>query len=117
MDLSYKDCTWESKEDISDKELLRAYEERQVIPSYKLEPPQSRGGRIARGEKAMLQFKDNKVRTLRDDQSKTLRPYQWEGFRWLRENYNQGKNSILADEMGLGKTIQVISLIEYIIHS
>ena len=104
MDLSYKDCTWESKEDISDKELLRAYEERQVIPSYKLEPPQSRGVRIARGEKAMLQ-------------SKTLRPYQWEGFRWLRENYNQGKNSILADEMGLGKTIQVISLIEYIIHS
>ena len=45
-----------------------------------------------------------------------MRPYQWEGFRWLRDNYNNGKNSILADEMGLGKTIQVISLMEYVIH-
>ena len=34
----------------------------------------------------------------------------------MRDNYNNGKNSILADEMGLGKTIQVISLMEYIIH-
>ena len=34
----------------------------------------------------------------------------------MKENYNLGTNSILADEMGLGKTIQVISLMEHVIH-
>ena len=61
LDLSYKDCTWESIEEISDKDLLLAYEKRQIIPPFKLEPPQPRAVRVARGEKAILQFKDNKV--------------------------------------------------------
>ena len=61
VDLSYKDCSWENVEDITDKELLKAYEKRQIIPQFKLEPPQSRAVRIARGEKAILQFKDGKV--------------------------------------------------------
>ena len=61
VDLSYKDCTWEKVDDITDKELIKAYERRQIIPHFKLEPPQPRAVRISRGEKAILQFKDNKV--------------------------------------------------------
>ena len=40
-----------------------------------------------------------------------LRPYQVEGYQWLRflDRYNLG--GILADEMGLGKTLQMLTFI------
>ncbi|MEO5916685.1 MAG: DEAD/DEAH box helicase [Luteolibacter sp.] len=37
-----------------------------------------------------------------------LRPYQAEGFRWLRFLADHGLHGILADDMGLGKTIQTL---------
>ena len=40
-----------------------------------------------------------------------LRPYQREGFRWLKELSGAGLGGILADDMGLGKTVQAISLL------
>ncbi|KAL7642291.1 UNVERIFIED_CONTAM: hypothetical protein RMT77_006852 [Armadillidium vulgare] len=45
----------------------------------------------------------------------TLRPYQLEGYAWLKTLFENGVNGILADEMGLGKTIQVIALFCYFI--
>ena len=39
-----------------------------------------------------------------------LRPYQLEGYRWLRTLCDKGFGGILADEMGLGKTVQLIAL-------
>ncbi len=39
----------------------------------------------------------------------TLRPYQQEGFRWLRFLTKHHLNGILADDMGLGKTIQTLT--------
>jgi hypothetical protein len=39
-----------------------------------------------------------------------LRPYQREGFNWLRRCWFEQRNSILADEMGLGKTVQTVSI-------
>ncbi len=41
----------------------------------------------------------------------TLRPYQEEGFRWLRFLWSCGLGGILADDMGLGKTLQALALI------
>lgn len=41
----------------------------------------------------------------------TLREYQIEGVRWMRELTEQGFNVILADEMGLGKTVQTLALL------
>lgn len=43
-----------------------------------------------------------------------LRPYQLQGYRWLRELYEKGWGGLLADDMGLGKTIQVIALLAHI---
>lgn len=40
-----------------------------------------------------------------------LRPYQKEGFRWLKALDNAGFGGILADDMGLGKTLQIIALL------
>lgn len=40
-----------------------------------------------------------------------LRPYQKDGFLWLRTISSFGFGGILADEMGLGKTVQMLSLI------
>lgn len=40
-----------------------------------------------------------------------LRPYQKEGFRWLKTLDDAGFGGILADDMGLGKTVQMIALI------
>ncbi len=39
-----------------------------------------------------------------------LRPYQKDGFRWLKALDNAGFGGILADDMGLGKTLQIITL-------
>ncbi len=43
---------------------------------------------------------------------KTLRPYQKDGYRWLRTLDHYGFGGILADEMGLGKTLQVLTMLE-----
>uniref|UniRef100_T1J7U4 Proliferation-associated SNF2-like protein n=1 Tax=Strigamia maritima TaxID=126957 RepID=T1J7U4_STRMM len=40
-----------------------------------------------------------------------MRPYQIDGFKWLKTLHANKVNGILADEMGLGKTIQSIALI------
>lgn len=41
----------------------------------------------------------------------TLREYQNEGVKWMKEFTDSGFNVILADEMGLGKTIQTLALL------
>ena len=40
-----------------------------------------------------------------------LRPYQEEGFRWIRVLKECGFGGILADDMGLGKTLQVLAFL------
>ena len=40
-----------------------------------------------------------------------LRPYQRNGFAWLKTLRHNGFGGILADDMGLGKTLQVISFL------
>ena len=41
----------------------------------------------------------------------TLRPYQYEGFRWLSFLWDHDLGGILADDMGLGKTVQTIAAV------
>jgi superfamily II DNA or RNA helicase len=41
----------------------------------------------------------------------TLRPYQAEGYAWMRRLAHAGLGAILADDMGLGKTIQTLALL------
>jgi SNF2 family DNA or RNA helicase len=41
----------------------------------------------------------------------TLRPYQRQGFAWLKFMTHMGLGACLADDMGLGKTVQVIALL------
>jgi superfamily II DNA or RNA helicase len=41
----------------------------------------------------------------------TLRPYQRQGYRWLRYLHDQELGGCLADDMGLGKTLQTITLL------
>ncbi len=40
-----------------------------------------------------------------------LRPYQREGFGWLRFLWEYGLGGVLADDMGLGKTLQALALV------
>jgi superfamily II DNA or RNA helicase len=40
-----------------------------------------------------------------------LRPYQLDGYRWLRFLWTHQLGGILADDMGLGKTLQALALI------
>nr|KAG5698118.1 hypothetical protein BaRGS_001713 [Batillaria attramentaria] len=42
-----------------------------------------------------------------------LRPYQLEGYQWLKTLYENGVNGILADEMGLGKTVQCVAMLAH----
>lgn len=41
-----------------------------------------------------------------------LRPYQLEGFKWLKTLSSYEFGGILADDMGLGKTLEIISFID-----
>lgn len=43
----------------------------------------------------------------------TLRPYQREGYDWLRFLWEHRLGGILADDMGLGKTLQTLALIAH----
>jgi superfamily II DNA or RNA helicase len=40
-----------------------------------------------------------------------LRPYQVDGYRWLRRLTELGLGACLADDMGLGKTVQILALL------
>lgn len=42
-----------------------------------------------------------------------LRPYQAEGFAWLRFLWRHQLGGVLADDMGLGKTLQTLALISH----
>ena len=46
-----------------------------------------------------------------DSLRQVLRPYQRQGFHWLRMLKRSGFGGILADDMGLGKTLQVLSFL------
>lgn len=59
--------------------------------------------RLGRAERVSLQ----PPRGLRGE----LRPYQREGFAWLKRLSTWGVGACLADDMGLGKTIQAIALL------
>ena len=41
----------------------------------------------------------------------TLRPYQLDGYVWLRRLAEAGFGAVLADDMGLGKTVQTLALL------
>ncbi|MDW7710508.1 MAG: SNF2-related protein [Deferrisomatales bacterium] len=41
----------------------------------------------------------------------TLRPYQVDGYRWMRRLGRLGLGCVLADDMGLGKTVQALAVL------
>jgi superfamily II DNA or RNA helicase len=41
----------------------------------------------------------------------TLRPYQYEGVKWMKYLHDNGMGGCLADDMGLGKTVQTIAML------
>ncbi|XP_025081604.1 lymphocyte-specific helicase-like isoform X1 [Pomacea canaliculata] len=45
-----------------------------------------------------------------------LRPYQIDGYLWLKTLYENGVNGILADEMGLGKTVQCVAMFAHLVY-
>ncbi len=42
-----------------------------------------------------------------------LRPYQYDGVKWLVTHFENGFGALLADDMGLGKTIQTLAVLLY----
>lgn len=45
----------------------------------------------------------------------SLRPYQMDGYKWLRNLDEVGFGGFLADDMGLGKTVQTLALIQWLV--
>jgi superfamily II DNA or RNA helicase len=45
-----------------------------------------------------------------------LRPYQKDGFRWLKFLDEYGWGGILADDMGLGKTVQALTFVQSLLN-
>jgi len=57
-------------------------------------------------------FEKIKPYPLPEHLSATLRPYQEEGFRWLKFLNEYRLGGCLADDMGLGKTLQTLALLQ-----
>ena len=49
--------------------------------------------------------------TISDTLTRTLRPYQFDGVKYLWRTTSLGMGACLADDMGLGKTLQLLTLI------
>ncbi len=64
-----------------------------------------------------IQNVSNVETNLSESLNKFLKPYQLDGYKWLKKHYYLKTGSILSDEMGLGKTIQTISLFDDIYNS
>jgi len=58
-------------------------------------------------------FDTSKKHKLPESINATLRPYQLDGYQWLRFLEECHFGGILADDMGLGKTLQIITLLAY----
>ena len=69
----------------------------------------------AAGYKKLLKEADNTEKghktQVPDSLRSILRPYQTEGFRWIKMLKRCGFGGILADDMGLGKTLQVLTFL------
>lgn len=61
----------------------------------------------------IVPFDKNKSYPLPTGLKATLRPYQIDGYKWLRYMSEQHFGACLADDMGLGKTIQVLAYLQY----
>jgi len=61
-------------------------------------------------ERARAAFAKNYELPPPDAFTATLRPYQREGYVWLRRLADWGVGACLADDMGLGKTVQALAL-------
>lgn len=46
-----------------------------------------------------------------------LRPYQHQGYNFLRDKYEHHIGALIADDMGLGKTIQVIAYLAFLMEN
>lgn len=60
---------------------------------------------------ANIKKTENSEYTLPKGLQAELRPYQIEGYQWLRKMVDWGTGACLADDMGLGKTLQCIALL------
>ena len=59
----------------------------------------------------MKQFHKKKGFKIPPSLKNTLRPYQKQGYQWLKTLTSCGFGGILADDMGLGKTLQVLAVL------
>ncbi|MEE9438153.1 MAG: DEAD/DEAH box helicase [Saprospiraceae bacterium] len=64
-------------------------------------------------KRLLLNFENIDPLPLPETINATLRPYQLEGFYWLKFLDDFGFGGCLADDMGLGKTLQVITFLAY----
>jgi len=60
---------------------------------------------------ALINYEKNKKYVLPTNKNVVLRPYQKQGYQWLKFLDEFGFGGCLADDMGLGKTVQVITFL------
>lgn len=66
---------------------------------------------ISKKIKHLQDFDQSKKYKLPSSVKAELRPYQMEGYQWLKSLEELNFGGCLADDMGLGKTLQVLSLL------
>lgn len=125
--LAYDECTWELGEDVCDDGAIKAFRQRQKLPSKQIwkpkpRPPPSKFKKLTESHEyglgkteikekpSLLKFEKENL----PNEPFQLRNYQLEGLNWLIFNWYNNRGSILADEMGLGKTAQILTFFHYL---
>ena len=62
-------------------------------------------------KKLMRQFHGKETFNIPASLEEIMRPYQKDGFQWIKNLFTCGFCGILADDMGLGKTLQVLAVL------
>ncbi|KAI0565699.1 DNA helicase [Gracilaria domingensis] len=116
--LSYEDCTWERRSDLSteaDMKAIDAFSDREQavlsMTSKKRFNPFN-----VKDDRPKMKRMTEQPKFLHGE-GRTLRPYQLNGLNFLAFAWTKRNNVILADEMGLGKTLQTISFLGWLMYA
>ncbi|CAN8074376.1 unnamed protein product [Agarophyton chilense] len=116
--LSYEDCTWEHRSDLSteaDMKAVDAFSDREqavlTVTNKKRFNPFN-----VKDDRPKMKRMAEQPKFLHGE-GRTLRPYQLNGLNFLAFAWTKRNNVILADEMGLGKTLQTISFLGWLMYA
>lgn len=105
----YKDLLLLSSENEVDEKLRMKKHHFGLV--YSIFQPEESEAKAKEAQKSLFNYLSGTPEDCPENFENILRPYQKEGFHWMKFLNKNNFGGILADDMGLGKTIQTLTLL------